>query len=66
MIQDQSSDERSSAETRPELLVGVALADKVSALREDGKRTAPETTSRRLNGKMQLTSKQLSSHDSPS
>lgn len=31
-------------------LSGVALADKVSALREDGKRTAPETISRWLNG----------------
>lgn len=31
-------------------LTGVALADKVSALREDGKRTAPETISRWLNG----------------
>lgn len=29
---------------------GVALAEKVSALREDGKRTAPETISRWLNG----------------
>lgn len=31
-------------------LSGVALADKVSALREDNKRTAPETISRWLNG----------------
>lgn len=31
-------------------LSGVALAEKVSALREDGKRTAPETISRWLNG----------------
>lgn len=31
-------------------LSGVALADRVSALREDGKRTAPETISRWLNG----------------
>jgi hypothetical protein len=31
-------------------LSGIALADRVSALREDGKRTAPETISRWLNG----------------
>ena len=31
-------------------LSGVSLAEKVSALREDGKRTAPETISRWLNG----------------
>jgi hypothetical protein len=31
-------------------LSGVALAERVSALREDGKRTAPETISRWLNG----------------
>jgi hypothetical protein len=31
-------------------LTGVALADQVTALREDGKRTAPETISRWLNG----------------
>ncbi len=31
-------------------LSGVALAEQVSALREDGKRTAPETISRWLNG----------------
>lgn len=31
-------------------LSGVGLAEKVSALREDGKRTAPETISRWLNG----------------
>lgn len=31
-------------------LSGVSLAEKISALREDGKRTAPETISRWLNG----------------
>ena len=31
-------------------LTGVALAERVSALREDDKRTAPETISRWLNG----------------
>lgn len=57
-------------------LSGVALADKVSLLREDGKRTAPETISRWLNGAnpidpflvgwvTELVRAQLRQHDKP-
>lgn len=57
-------------------LTGISLAEKISSLREDGKRTAPETISRWLNGASaidpsligwltELVRKSVLSHDHP-
>ncbi|AQZ32614.1 hypothetical protein BHQ29_04550 [Pseudomonas sp. LPH1] len=57
-------------------LTGISLAEKISSLREDGKRTAPETISRWLNGASaidpsligwmtELVRKSVLSHDKP-